>query len=54
MPDGFHLEQPAVAAPDVVLPEFERRSPAGALEIPPVGLLEHRSVLTLATEPLTP
>jgi hypothetical protein len=45
VPHGGHLQQATVASTAVVLAVLERRSPAVALELTTVGVLQHGAVL---------
>ena len=51
VPHRFDLQQPTVAGADQVLPVVERGAPAGAFEVTSVALLQHRTVLTLPSDP---
>ena len=52
VPDLLDLQQPAVATAHVVLPEVECRTPTRAFEFATILLLEDRTVLALAKQPL--
>jgi hypothetical protein len=52
VPDLLDLQQSAVTTSHVVLAEVERRAPAGPFELAAVCLLENRTVLALAEQPL--